>query len=34
MSWYQSLPETSLMLVGRVSDPSSGVVDVGGGASR
>ena len=34
VSWYQSLPETSLMLVGRVSDPSSGVVDVGGGASR
>jgi len=34
VSWFQPTPENSLMLIGRVSGPAAGVVDVGGGASR
>lgn len=34
VSWFQPTPETSLMLIGEVSEPRHSVVDVGGGASR
>lgn len=34
VSWFQGTPENSLMLVTRVSEPTSGVVDIGGGSSR
>lgn len=34
VSWFQEVPDTSLMLIGRVSQPRDGVVDVGGGAGR
>ncbi len=34
VSWFQATPENSLMLIARVAEPSAGVVDVGGGASR
>lgn len=34
VSWFQPTPETSLMLIGKVSEPRHSVVDVGGGASR
>ena len=34
VSWFQETPETSLVLVTRISEPHDSVVDVGGGASR
>jgi 2-polyprenyl-3-methyl-5-hydroxy-6-metoxy-1,4-benzoquinol methylase len=34
VSWHQQDPTTSLGLIERVTDPTSAVVDVGGGASR
>lgn len=34
VSWFQQEPATSLRLLRQVTDPSSAVVDVGGGASR
>lgn len=34
VSWFQPTPENSLMLIGLVSEPTAGVVDIGGGASR
>lgn len=33
VSWFQPSPETSLMLIRQVTDPTAGIVDVGGGAS-
>jgi SAM-dependent methyltransferase len=34
VSWFQEVPENSLLLIGKVSDSHASVVDVGGGASR
>ena len=33
VSWYQPVPERSLELLGRVTAPTDGIVDVGAGAS-
>ncbi len=34
VSWYQSVPATSLALIARVAEPSASVLDVGAGASN
>jgi trans-aconitate methyltransferase len=34
VSWFQTGPTVSLELAARVTDPSSSIIDVGGGASR
>lgn len=34
VSWFQANPEISLMLITRVSTPTDGVADIGGGAGR
>jgi SAM-dependent methyltransferase len=34
VTWFQSKPARSMRLIESVSDPTAGVIDVGGGASR